>query len=116
MSCAGGRPAGRPGSACSRFLPSRLIHVANSTEASMIKRNSQRNGVTDMVTVKAAAERIGVSPRRMHQLVKSRRLTTTRVEMGRGCVFLLDPAEIAALAKEDRRPGRPTSKKTRKSR
>ena len=76
----------------------------------MIKPDSERNGVMGMVTVRDAAKRVGVSPRRLHQLIESRGIATERLQLGNASVILLRPADVERLAAEDRRPGRPVRK------
>lgn len=76
----------------------------------MIKPKPQGNGVNGMVTVRDAAKRVGVSPRRLHQLIESRGIATERLQLGSASVILLRPADVERLANEDRRPGRPTKK------
>lgn len=63
-----------------------------------------------MVTVRDAAKRVGVSPRRLHQLIESRGISTERLQLGGSSVLLLKPADVDRLASEDRKPGRPSKK------
>lgn len=76
----------------------------------MIKPDSERNGVLGMVTVRDAAKRVGVSARRLHQLIESRGISTERIKLGGSSLILLRPADVERLANEDRRPGRPVRK------
>ena len=56
-------------------------------------------------SVREAASRLGVSKRRVYQLIRSRNIRTETVAN----VLLVPEAELQRLEREERRPGRPKS-------
>jgi len=62
--------------------------------------------VTDRYySVREVALRLGVSKRRVYQLLQSRRVATRKIAN----VLLIPEKEILRLEREERRPGRPKS-------
>lgn len=56
-------------------------------------------------SVREAAERLGISKCRMHQLVRERNMNIQRI----GNLIVIPESEILRLEQEERRPGRPKS-------
>lgn len=69
----------------------------------MIKRESRRKELGDMVTVQEAARRLGVSRARVQQFIDDGRLPATKITPR---MYLLDAKDIRQLAAVPRKAGR----------
>lgn len=68
-------------------------------------------GETEEVTLAEAAELLGVSKRRVRQIVADGRLAIVRtVQLGALSVHLLASSQVKSLAAQDRRPGNRSGK------
>lgn len=61
-----------------------------------------------LITTRQAAERLGISPRRIRQLIKSGQLSATKA----GRDWLIDSDSLDSLVKVHRRVGRPRKSKS----
>ena len=66
----------------------------------------------DWISVTDAAEILGLTRRRVHDIIKDGRLKPTRV----GSVYLLLRADVVAFGKAPRSPGRPKKPAVKKPR
>ena len=61
------------------------------------------------ITTQDAAERLGVSVRRVQALITAGRLPALQIGSGKRSIYLIDPKDLALVA--NRKPGRPVGSK-----
>jgi hypothetical protein len=74
----------------------------NAADPDLITVTTASSSATGF-TVTIAADRLHVSARRVHQLIKDGRLAATLTPLG----YLIDPQALSSQQLADRRPGRP---------
>jgi excisionase family DNA binding protein len=76
----------------------------------MISNNSKQNGINGMTTVAEAAKILDVSPRRVLQFIREKRLRAQQVNSR---MYLLDIADVKEFRKQPRETGNPMFKKSK---
>lgn len=90
--------------------PLRRLALHKSTDNRMISKDSTQIGINGMTTVAEAAKILEVSPRRVLQFIREKRLRAQQVNAR---MYLLELDDVRKFKKQPRETGNPMFKKSR---